>query len=98
MRLWEDVSEESRDRNDDRSRPVPERFRSTLEAYEAAKRVRLAEEGSAPLRRELAKLVRSIDGDPDPQVQSGDVDIEFRKAKARVLQRLLAQHGDDEHG
>lgn len=71
---------------------MPERFQATLAAYETAKRETLANEGPSPLRRELAKLTRFLDGAGDPHLEDVDVDVEFRRAKARVLQTLLAQH------
>lgn len=73
-------------------------FQDTLEAYEHAKREQLATEGPAPLRRELAALTRFLDqaGDKDPQLANVDVNVEFREAKARVLQEILAEAQGEE--
>lgn len=68
-----------------------ERYADTLRAYEHAKREQLASEGPDPLRRELAALVRFLGSEDDPYLQNVDVDIGFRKAKARVLRRLLTE-------
>lgn len=65
---------------------------ATLRAYEHAKREQLANEGPAPLRRELAALTRFLDrADEDPQLANVDVDVAFREAKARVLREILAE-------
>lgn len=71
-------------------------FDDTLAAYEHAKREQLATEGPDPLRRELASLTRFLDReDEDPQLANVDVDVGFRKAKARVLRQLLAEHHEE---
>lgn len=72
-----------------------EDLRATLEAYEHAKREQLATEGTAPLRRELAALVRFLEQDPGPQLANVDVDVGFREAKARILREILTDAQDD---
>lgn len=67
------------------------RFARTLEVYRHAKRETLRNDGPAPLRRELAKLTRSLDAGEDPYLEHTEVDEEFRRAKARVLQELLRE-------
>jgi hypothetical protein len=69
----------------------------TLAAYEHAKREQLANEGLAPLRRELAALTRFLESDETtPQLANVDVNEDFRRAKAQILQRILAEAQADE--
>jgi hypothetical protein len=72
-------------------------FEDTLEAYEHAKREQLATEGPEPLRRELASLTRFLDReDENPQLANVDVDVDFRRGKARVLREILAEAQTDD--
>lgn len=70
---------------------------AALEAYEHAKREQLANEGIAPLRRELAALVRFLDSDETtPQLANVDMDVEFREAKARILQDIIREAQEED--
>lgn len=66
-------------------------FDGALKQYRYAKRDQLAAEGPDPLRRELAALTTFLESDRGPYMQNVDVDEEFRRAKADVLQELLAE-------
>lgn len=70
---------------------------ATLEAYEHAKREQLANEGVAPLRRELAALTRFLESDEvTPQLANVDMDEGFREAKAEILREILAEARADD--
>lgn len=76
-----------------------EDFQATLEVYEHAKREQLANEGIAPLRRELAALTRFLEREEEnPQLSNVDVNVAFREAKAEILRELIAEAQGEAEG